>query len=108
MGFTKYIPDFLLPTESPQPPTRIYDAPLRRPLFQKAKEGNEHTVTASRNGSVSSERKESGASEWHPGMSFVVPYGMTSMSSQEHNHRFHLPHHHDEKHHSHGDFRMAD
>lgn len=69
----KYIPDFLLPTEHPQHPGRIYDVPLRRPLFQKSKAGNEHSMSASRNnsvvsaeGSAAQERRES----WHPGMAF--------------------------------------
>ena len=70
MGYKQYIPDFLVPTEEPQAPVRIYDVPLRRPLFHKAKEGNEYTVSASRNNSVVSERRRSSSTSWHPGMAF--------------------------------------
>ncbi|KIX97960.1 uncharacterized protein Z520_06038 [Fonsecaea multimorphosa CBS 102226] len=75
----KYVPSFLLPTDHPQKPGRIYDVPLRRPLFHKAQPGNEHSATAeaSRNNSVASEeqRRRSSAAEsrresWHPGMAF--------------------------------------
>ena len=79
MSFKKYIPDFLLPAEEPTAPVRIYDIPLRRELFHKARPGNEVTVSASRNNSVISERRRSSATEassenrrgsWHPGMIF--------------------------------------
>ena len=79
MAFKKYIPEFLLPTEEPAHPVRIYDVPLRRELFHKARPGNEVTVSASRNNSVVYDRRRSNASEaaheqrrgsWHPGMIF--------------------------------------
>lgn len=74
MQFKKYIPDFLLPTDEPQAPVRIYDVPLRRGLFQKAQPGNEETITASRNNSVASQsagaQQEQRRSSWHPGMAF--------------------------------------
>ncbi|KAK5061328.1 hypothetical protein LTR84_007870 [Exophiala bonariae] len=74
MQFKKYIPDFLLPTDEPQAPVRIYDVPLRRGLFQKAQPGNEETITASRNNSVvdqlSAAQPEQRRSSWHPGMAF--------------------------------------
>jgi hypothetical protein len=89
MGFKKYIPDFLLPTEEVQQPTRIYDQQLRRKLFSKAEAGNEYTISASRNNSVVSERR---ASE---GM--AVPYGRSG--SVEQNAHVRPPH---------GVFRMAD
>ncbi len=69
MGYKKYIPDFLLPTDEHQTPVRIYDVPLRRPLFRKAKEGNEYTFSASRNYSVVSERRRSSTSSY-PAMAF--------------------------------------
>ena len=52
---------FLLPTNEPQSPVRIYDAPLRRGLFHRAKAGNEETQTARRQSaaSESSERRRS-------------------------------------------------
>ncbi len=63
MPFTKYIPKFLLPTDEPAAPVRIYDVPLRRELFHKASPGNEYTVSASRNNSVVSQtRRDSTAS----------------------------------------------
>lgn len=109
MGYKKYIPDFLLATEDPQPPTRIFDAPLRRPLFHKAKEGNEDTIAASRNGSVSSERRSSeGRQPWTQDGSFPVPYGRTSVSSHEHNAFQVHKHQQKEQMHLHGEFRMAD
>lgn len=79
MAFKKYIPNFLLPTDEPAAPVRIYDVPLRRELFHKARPGNEYTVSASRNNSVVSERRRSSAAttesqterqSWHPGMIF--------------------------------------
>ncbi|KAK7890405.1 hypothetical protein LTR67_008291 [Exophiala xenobiotica] len=78
MQIKKYIPDFLLPTDEPAAPPRIYDVPLRRGLFHKAQPGNEHTISASRNNSVVSEEQrkrnshhQSEATEsWHPGMMF--------------------------------------
>jgi hypothetical protein len=76
MQFKKYIPDFLLPTDEPQAPVRIYDVPLRRGLFQKAQAGNEQTISASRNNSVASQssnapaQQEQRRSSWHPGMAF--------------------------------------
>ncbi|KIX10199.1 uncharacterized protein Z518_01280 [Rhinocladiella mackenziei CBS 650.93] len=77
----KYIPDFLLPTDEPAAPVRIYDVPLRRELFHKAKSGNEYTISASRNNSVVSERRkgsvvnvdsegEQRRGSWHPFMAF--------------------------------------
>ncbi|EXJ71966.1 uncharacterized protein A1O5_04468 [Cladophialophora psammophila CBS 110553] len=73
----KYVPSFLLPTDEPQQPGRIYDVPLRRELFHKARPGNEYSVSASRNNSVVSERRRSSAAttesrreSWHPGMAF--------------------------------------
>ncbi|KAK5202844.1 hypothetical protein LTR41_011429 [Exophiala xenobiotica] len=57
MQIKKYIPDFLLPTDEPAAPPRIYDVPLRRGLFHKAQPGNEHTISASRNNSVVSEEQ---------------------------------------------------
>jgi predicted nuclease of restriction endonuclease-like RecB superfamily len=89
MGFKKYIPDFLLPTEEVQQSTRIYDQQLRRHLFSKAEAGNEHSISASRNSSVVIERR---ASE---GM--AVPYGRSG--SVEQNAHVHAPH---------GLFRWAD
>ncbi|KIV85268.1 hypothetical protein PV11_00985 [Exophiala sideris] len=78
MQIKKYIPDFLLPTDEPAAPPRIYDIPLRRELFQKSKPGNEYTISASRNNSTGSERRGSSAASndaerrtsWHPGMIF--------------------------------------
>jgi len=76
MGLKKYIPDFLLPTDEPQTPGRIYDIPLRRELFHKARPGNEFTLAASRNNSVVSESRRSSVEtttsteSWHPGMAF--------------------------------------
>ncbi|KAI1626742.1 hypothetical protein EDD37DRAFT_227085 [Exophiala viscosa] len=75
MQIKKYIPDFLLPTDEPAAPPRIYDIPLRRELFHKSKPGNEYTISASRNDSVVSERRGSSAvaerrTSWHPGMMF--------------------------------------
>ncbi|KIW57333.1 hypothetical protein PV05_05898 [Exophiala xenobiotica] len=81
MQIKKYIPDFLLPTDEPAAPPRIYDVPLRRGLFHKARPGNEYTISASRNNSVVSERRRSSAGSsaagqgetresWHPGMMF--------------------------------------
>ena len=75
MQIKKYIPDFLLPTDEPAAPPRIYDIPLRRERFHKSKPGNEYTVSASRNNSVVSERRGSSAvaerrTSWHPGMIF--------------------------------------
>jgi len=58
---------FLLPTNEPQSPVRIYDAPLRRRLFHHAKAGNEETQTARRRSSAAStesnERRQSRAFE---------------------------------------------
>ncbi|KAJ9612091.1 hypothetical protein H2200_003686 [Cladophialophora chaetospira] len=63
VALKKYIPTFLLPTDEPQAPVRIYDVPLRRHLFHRSEAGNEHTVSASRNNSVVSEvRRMSAAS----------------------------------------------
>jgi hypothetical protein len=52
---------FLLFAEEPQTLTRIYDAPLRRPLFHHAKAGNEETQSARRYSVASqgSERRRS-------------------------------------------------
>jgi hypothetical protein len=52
---------FLLPTNEQQTPVAIYDAPLRRPLFQHAKAGNEETQSARRYSvaSIGSERRRS-------------------------------------------------
>jgi hypothetical protein len=67
---------FLLPVEESerQTPTRIYDIPLRRPLFAHGKSGNEFTQTASRNNSVVSKRRRSSVESirqpWAPGMAF--------------------------------------
>ncbi len=81
VAIKKYIPTFLLPTDEPQAPPRIYDVPLRRHLFQRSEAGDEHTVSASRNNSVVSqdaERRRSSSDiepeqrreSWHPGMAF--------------------------------------
>jgi hypothetical protein len=77
MQIKRYIPDFLLPTDEPAAPPRIYDVPLRRGLFHKAQPGNERTISASRNNSLVSEERrgnshhQSEAREsWHPGMMF--------------------------------------
>ncbi|KIV86683.1 hypothetical protein PV11_02280 [Exophiala sideris] len=40
------IPDFLRPLDAPAVQVRVYDAPLRRDLFQKAQPGNEQTLLA--------------------------------------------------------------
>jgi len=83
VAFKKYIPTFLLPTDEPQVPGRIYDVPLRRHLFHRSEAGNEYPVSATRNNSVVSqdaERRRSSAGStaepelrresWHPGMAF--------------------------------------
>ncbi|KAL6240542.1 hypothetical protein RBB50_012561 [Rhinocladiella similis] len=83
MQIKKYIPDFLLPTDEPAAPPRIYDVPLRRPLFHKAQPDNEYTMSAGRHNSLVSERRRSSAespaeaeaqdarrTSWHPGMMF--------------------------------------
>lgn len=77
MHIKKYIPTFLLPTDEPAAPPRIYDILLRRELFHKARPGNEYTVSASRNNSVVNEIRGSGSTSqaerrtsWHPGMIF--------------------------------------
>ena len=56
---------FLLPTNEPQTPARMYDAPLRRRLFHHAQAGNEVTETARRSSvaSETSERRRSSAFE---------------------------------------------
>jgi hypothetical protein len=67
---------FLLPVEESerQMPTRIYDVPLRRGLFEHAKAGNEFTISAIRNNFVVSERRrlsvESMSQPWAPFMAF--------------------------------------
>jgi hypothetical protein len=60
MQLKKYIPDFLLPTDHPAAPVRIYDVPLRRELFHQARPGNEQNLPERRRSSLS----------WHPGMAF--------------------------------------
>jgi len=73
MQLKKWIPDFLRPTDDPAPPVRIYDVPLRRELFHKARPGNEQMLTASRNNSVAASdgrRRSSVVVSWHPGMAF--------------------------------------
>ena len=68
---------FLLPVPESerQEPVRIYDAPLRRGLFEHGKPGNEFTEIATRNNSVVSERRKSSVDgsirqPWAPGMAF--------------------------------------
>ncbi|KIW71362.1 hypothetical protein PV04_03543 [Phialophora macrospora] len=79
VAIKKYIPNFLLPTDEPQTPGRIYDVPPRHHLFHRSEAGNETTVSESRNNSVASQdaeqRRSSAASQerresWHPGMAF--------------------------------------
>ncbi|KAK4935202.1 hypothetical protein LTR10_023702 [Elasticomyces elasticus] len=40
------VPDFLRPLDAPAVQVRVYDAPLRRDLFQRAQPGNEQTLLA--------------------------------------------------------------
>ncbi|KEF61775.1 uncharacterized protein A1O9_03345 [Exophiala aquamarina CBS 119918] len=74
MQLKKYIPDFLLPTDEPQAPVRIYDVPVHRGLFQKAQPGNKQAISSNRNNSVAStvsERSQAySRTGWRPGMAF--------------------------------------
>jgi len=62
MGLKSYIPDFLLPIPESerQHITPYYDPVLRRELFQKAKPGNEYTLSASRHNSAVKEKTGTG------------------------------------------------
>ncbi|KIW16932.1 hypothetical protein PV08_04122 [Exophiala spinifera] len=67
MQFKKYIPDFLLPTDEPAAPPRIYDIPLSH----KAQPGAEQAVDEHRRSSAgSSEQGQARRTSWHPGMIF--------------------------------------
>ncbi|KAL9624614.1 MAG: hypothetical protein Q9160_001279 [Pyrenula sp. 1 TL-2023] len=51
------IPEFLRPIENPQTPSKMFDAPLRRPLFHKTKKGNEETLDNRRESRAETLRK---------------------------------------------------
>ncbi|KIW75680.1 hypothetical protein Z517_10422 [Fonsecaea pedrosoi CBS 271.37] len=71
----KYVPNFLLPTDHPRQPGRIFDVPLRGQLFHKARPeaGNEAGVEESerrRSSVASTANNDSRRESWHPGMAF--------------------------------------
>lgn len=51
---TKQLYSWLLPAEHSEPITPYFDSALRRPLFHRAKPGNEHTISERRRSSVES------------------------------------------------------